>query len=558
MKNKKIIIGKNSWVVKKIKNELKDFDFISHKEVKDTNLKMYEHVFLFSWSSDKNENKSLIKILPKKKLIFISSIGTYACLFRPQWNKYVNDKKYFEDILNKQGVVIVRLGIFQNMIRKHHKAVPYTSFKTLSLFLNEYKKTNCLIYDVYELQNIHGTSFLFSSLIDLLHMLSSFFTSVKFIRIAIEAIVKYLFRSPSYGYTRDALNYYYDTIQIGFGAIGSKFYRSKKKNSLIIVSGNNNILLNNNGFVGTLIGYMKIGLSSFWHGAFLVEDEGNIRKKVPFIVRRNKPPLGYKIGHVSSIYRYNNFYKITLDNGKYKNYFFSKKLVLSAGAIENIRFLSQISLTSKNKFFFSDQEWVVFGKISLKEAVKFEHILKYGPLIFRNNLLHINNKLCNESLIEFRPIIKNYNDMRDFKFYSDTTSNILIKIFKKLSYERINEAIFNKFGFSFLTNSILVIGQVSNLKSISFSLPNNLKRKRVNIKNLNKIRKVLQKKYTSFESSGLNKSFDSQHLSSDYKLLKNKRLSELLKKKKLKVLGNSSNLGINKFYPTKYSSKSEI
>ncbi len=304
---------------------------------------------------------------------------------------------------------------------------------------------------------------------------------------------------------------------------------------------------------------MKIGLSSFWHGAFLVENnKGNIEKKVPLIVRRNKPPLGYKIGHVSSIYRYNNFYKITLDNGKNKNYFFSKKLVLSAGAIENTRFLSQLSLTSKNQYFLSDQEWVIFGKISLKDAVNFKHIIKYGPFIFRKNLLHINKKLCSESLIEFRPIIKNFNDMRDFKFYSDTTSNILIKIFKRLSFERINEAFFNKLGFSFFTDSILVIGQISTSKSISFSLPNNIKRKRVNIKIINDIKKLLQKKYSTFESFGLNTSFDSQHISSDYKLLKNKRLCELLKKKNLTVLGNSSNLGINKFYPTKYSSQSEI
>ena len=84
-------------------------------------------------SKDKNENKSLIKILPKKKLIFISSIATYACFLRPQWNNYVNDKKYFENNLIKQGAVIARLGIFQNKIRKHHKVIPYTSFETLSL-----------------------------------------------------------------------------------------------------------------------------------------------------------------------------------------------------------------------------------------------------------------------------------------------------------------------------------------------------------------------------------------------------------------------------------------
>ena len=559
MKNRKIIIGKNSWVIKKIKNELKGFDFISHKEVKDTNLKIYDHIFLFSWSKDKNDNKSLIKKLPKKKLIFISSIATYASLFRPQWNKYVNDKKYFEDILIKDGSVILRLGIFQNKIKKHYKVIPYTSFQKLATFLNEYKRTKCLIYDVYELKNANESNFFYKVSIDSLNKLSNIFTSVKLIRITIEVIVKYLFRSSTYGYTADALNSYHESIQIGFGAIGSKFYKAEKKNSLVIVSGNNNIILNNNGFVGTLIGYMKIGLSSFWHGAFLVENnKGNIEKKVPLIVRRNKPPLGYKIGHVSSIYRYNNFYKITLDYGKNKNYFFSKKLVLSAGAIENTRFLSQLSLTSKNQYFLSDQEWVIFGKISLKDAVNFKHIIKYGPFIFRKNLLHINKKLCSESLIEFRPIIKNFNDMRDFKFYSDTTSNILIKIFKRLSFERINEAFFNKLGFSFFTDSILVIGQISTSKSISFSLPNNIKRKRVNIKIINDIKKLLQKKYSTFESFGLNTSFDSQHISSDYKLLKNKRLCELLKKKNLTVLGNSSNLGINKFYPTKYSSQSEI
>ena len=560
MKNKKIIIGKNSWVIKNIKNDLKGFDLVSHKEVDNINFKLYEHIFLFSWSKNNNENKLLINKLPKKKLIFISSVSTYACLNRPQWNNYVNNKKYFEDFLKKNGSVIVRLGIFQDKIKKNFKTLPYTSFRMLANFLNDYKKTKCFIYDIYELKNISESNWIYKTSIDFLNKLSSFFTSITLVRISIESIIKYLFRSSRYGYTADTLYFYRNTIQIGFGAIGSKFYKNSNKNNLVIVSGNKNILLNSNGFVGTLIGYMKIGLSKYWHGAFLVRDnKGNIKKKVPLFIRRAKPPFGYEKGHVVSVKFCNNFYKISLEKGKKKNYFFSKKIILSAGAIENTRFLSQISLTKQNKFFFSDQEWFIFGKISLQEALKFNHISKYGPFILRKNLLHINKTIYNESLVEFRPITKNSNNWNDLKFYSDTTSNILIKIFKKLSIERINEALFNKFGFSFFTGSILVIGQVSSVKSISLTLPNKLKRKRIDIKNFNSLRKLLKKKYSTFESYDTNIVFDSQHMASDYQLLKNKRLNKLLNDNKLFVVGNNiQDLGVNKFYPTKYSSQNEI
>ena len=46
---------------------------------------------------------------------------------------------------------------------------------------------------------------------------------------------------------------------------------------------------------------------------FLVRDnKGNIKKKVPLIIRRAKPTFGYEKGHVVSVKFCNNFYKISL------------------------------------------------------------------------------------------------------------------------------------------------------------------------------------------------------------------------------------------------------
>ena len=118
----KLIIGKNSFIVRKIEGSLKNFHIISHKDIKSVDLSSYTKIFLFSWDKKTTVRKNTLNILntiPPEKLYFISTTAIYSIDVRSQWNKYPIFKKNAEDHVKKINGKIIRFGILKkNMIPK--------------------------------------------------------------------------------------------------------------------------------------------------------------------------------------------------------------------------------------------------------------------------------------------------------------------------------------------------------------------------------------------------------------------------------------------------------
>jgi hypothetical protein len=266
----------------------------------------------------------------------------------------------------------------------------------------------------------------------------------------------------SYGYGADSEEYIFDSIQIGYGALGS-YYFKKNPSEAIIVGSCPNINLIGSGFNGALIGRMRQGLGAYWHGVSIIKspNKNTYLKKVPLIVRRPEPPSKITvINNVTGIkYEYNRWEISTFNKCGEKEIFFCKRLTLAAGPVENVRLLSSFMQIDSN---FDDHFSFFAGTIETKTAIKKKLINKFGPFLLRSEILYPkeDNFIC-----DIRPI-KNMSEYND-NIYSNNTISIIIKLIKDFNLSKINEAFFNKFGISFYTKRCSVHIQALEKKSIN-------------------------------------------------------------------------------------------
>ena len=76
---KNLIIGENSKIILRIKNNLINFDFISNIKIIKTNLNNYKDIYLFSWDFDSNKNNiKNINLIPNEKIVLISTTAVLA------------------------------------------------------------------------------------------------------------------------------------------------------------------------------------------------------------------------------------------------------------------------------------------------------------------------------------------------------------------------------------------------------------------------------------------------------------------------------------------------
>jgi len=543
---KKLIIGTNSEIVRKIKAKINNADYISHLDIFKTNLNIYKIIFVFSWSHNSLlDNVKLINQLPLKKVIFISTVSVLSLQKRSQWNSYPNNKKKIEKIvLNNRGSVL-RLGIFDDLKKKHNSSViPYTSYKQLTKFLNQKEYKN-QIYDCFEL---YCTNKNLTFLENFFYEISIFFSNIKIIRKGCEAIAKYILKSFFYGYTADTLSFFCKNLQIGYGAVGSEHLKYLN-NRLVVVSYKKDKIISNNGFNKTYIGYDKTGLSKYWHGVYLEKTNNKFYKRVPFIVKRKKKPKNSIEAHVKNL-SYTNRHFLSICKSKNNLVkIYSSRIILAAGILENIRLLQSLSNNKKVKVILNDHEWYNLGFINLQEALDKKFIRKKWFLIFRDKLLF--KKLNNINLvIEFRPFSDFHLKNKSFKFYSDLKNNILFKIIRNLSFSRINEAFFNKFGFSLYTNKIILTALISHKGSVIYDCFD-IKKKRLSKNILQQITNEAKLEFQTLVTLNKKETFDSQHINGGAEILEKIKIKNLIKSKKMYIAGFPYKIKDNDFYPTK-------
>lgn len=525
----KLIIGKNSLLVNKIKKKLYGFEFISHTEAKTHDFKKYNYIFLFSWPKKIDKDYwNILNLIPKNKLVFISSIAVFSCFLRPQFYQYPNQKLIIEKAILKNGGSILRLGIFHNSWQSFsNEVIPFTSYISLIEALNLWRNRKNKIINLFELIENKNQ---YLSYLNLFYWLHSKIKN-KYIRILIDFLLKKL-GSKNYGYTKDCLVFFQKEIQIGYGVLGEYLLnKNKHKNLLTIVSSKKDILLNDNGFKNTILGYNFNGLKKFWHGVSIKSNiDSTFKKKSQIIISRKKIPKNCIIDHVVKIDNEYDKFQIYGESGNY----FAKKVYFAAGPIENVRLVSSL-INYQGKANFSDHDLILLGQCDTSELI----IKKY---LIRKLFFVINNKLLTDKFdffLDFRPLSKNTLRKNTNDFYLDATQNIIFKLIKGFSLTRLNEAFFNKFGFAFYTKKTLCFAQVVNNNCINFDLLNKkITRKNISKEVIKNIIKLSSATLKTFKPLNSPLSIDGQHIIGAEKLLDNPSLKELISNNQIFIAGS--------------------
>ncbi|MFY0649825.1 MAG: hypothetical protein JXQ86_04195 [Methylophilaceae bacterium] len=525
-----LIIGKNSNVVKSIKPYLFNCHFISHNEISNFDIKKYHQIYIFSWNNNYNQFINLINKLPFSKVIFISTVAIYSNFVRKQWNDYpINKLKVEKFIIEKKGKVL-RIGIFENIERKFMSSLLPTTSKDMLVDTINNSNLNQRVTNLFYIKKVPqpSSSFFFKNL----HLCSFFVPNNYLFRVPIEILSKYL-GSYYYGYTADTLSLFKSEIMIGYGVLGSAYYKVLKNKPYVLCSNLPNIQLSKNGFINTRIGNYLNGLSRFWHGAYIQKIGGNYYRKNSFFLKRPMPPLFSHKYHAEKIFKNNALFEIQTK----KKTFFASSLVLAAGPINNSIILSKLYKISA-KVHFSDHEIYKIGEINTDEAIQKGYISKFLFLVKRGKLL-VDKENTNQALIEMRPFVAGIYENN----FDNETKKIFYKIIENFTFNKLNEAIFVKFGIGIYTKKLNLIVQMLNPESITLNTNNfGISKKRLNANSINPLRNILKKLFNSFVQSKYKNSYDGQHIVGGKLILQNKKLIDDIKKQNIKILGS----------PTKY------
>ena len=529
-----LLVGKNSSLFCKIPNIPKSWFLVGHKELLNGfSVDLYDVVILFSWAKKNiGDNEKIFQLLKFKKVIFISSVAIYSIIVRNQWNKYPLEKSIFEKKYYKNGASIIRVG-FTN--KYSSGIIPYSNLNQLRddiIFC--LKNPRPKIIESYKLINGIVNK---SKLSKFLYK-ASFLTTNKFYRIPFEVLSKLIWGGRNlYGYSADTQLLFQSDFQIGYGSIGSNLYRDF--HGVVIVHGGDDIILNKNGFKDTFVGRSVIGLSAYWHGVRIIKDESNnFRRKVSF-VKRKKPKFPFIKCPVQKI------------DIKKKNIIFEtnkilkpqipfKKLYLAAGPITNAVLLSE---ATNNPIYLSDQLIGIAGTVDLRELIEYNFVRKIGLLVIGNKVYTPNK---NEIMYDFRPSFKQKTRIIDSNFYNRKSLNIFSKLLTQFNISRINEALYLRFGFAFMTNKFNVTFQIGCKNVIKI---NNRHVSR-SIKKLHISNYVFDglKKFKSFKALKKIQFFDSQHTYGGDDFIDNNKT--LLKEKNIFILGSPTKMKFDAFHHT--------
>lgn len=550
--SKIVIIGKNSAVFKRISPFLKEAVAISHKEVAEFNFALFDYIILFSWSHKSfDDNLSLVKLIPGSKIIFISTVAVLSLQLRPQWSKYPNWKKCIEDYVINVGGKVVRLGICDPEIKKqYYGLIPVTYPHKLAAKLNSCEDLSRQITHVFDLEN--GEIDAFREMLGrFIYQISRFLPSSASFQVSISIVLRFL-RVFNYGYTGDAFQYFNETLLVGYGVLGAAYYEKAKLSSKIsiVVSYLKNKRLDNNGFRNTLIGYYKNGLGGSWHGVSVIQQSDGVFKKwVPIVNKRPRPPSGHLKGNVKEFIIDGDVIETAIDHLGKSLLFFSSKIVLAAGPIENIKILQKREGKSAK---LSDHEVGMLGVIDHKEAIERGLIKLHNWFVAPGDVLV--QELCGlKVLMDFRPHVvdKHSGNRTGSVFYLDSTKNLIIKLIAGFSFSRINEAVFNKFGVGFKTAKISVCCQILFEDCVQVNVDGTATRLRFQDDQIELLQKALAREFYTFVPDKKPDLIDSQHLFGGGEFLSATIYKVHVKTGKLVILGSPTNWCLGATHHTK-------
>lgn len=496
MSKKILIIGKHSKIVQSSFKVQKNIVIVSHGELENLDFEKFSTIIVFSWSFKQNEdNINLAKKIPIKKVIFISSHSVLSLQLRKQISQYPNNKKILEDFYLKNGGSVLRIASTEDeVLKKMTGTFASTNKYKLAEYLIKYhelikKKKITNFYSI----NSNTKNYL----IDFLNNITLFLDKVPLLKLLIFGFIKFVLKSPKNNYTSDCNKFFLNKVQIGYGALGPSVRKLVRPN-LIFVSPLDDKVLNEDGFRNLYLGYKYNGLAKYWHGVktfFDNQDRKFIVKKTALIVPRSRFAFLHRKMHIQKLIKHDNCYElICLKDNKSISYF-SNEIHLAAGWLENSRLISQFQNVNLK---FSDDENAYLGTVDTDEMIKNKLCRKVGPF-----LISLRNKyfkcLSHDFFIEPRP----FTNKIDIDFYKNSTTNIFIKLIHRFKYSLLNEAIYNKFGFSLYTKKMNVFIQILYRGNIALrasnSKINRLVRKRIPSSSWDLVKKLLKKDFDSIQ-----------------------------------------------------------
>ena len=535
---KYLIIGKNSRIICEIRSKLENFQFLSHTEMTEQNLKEYEKIFVFSWSHKSfNENSKLLNQLDLTKVCLISTVAVLSLTLRRQWANYPRHKAMAEKLVLDAGGQVLRIGIWnEHQAKKLGGIIPLTNADILLSAIKASLDTNQRIINAFELVNFPSHN----SLADkYLGILSDFLISSKYLQFPIAAISK-LIGLNRYGYTRDCLKFFQNEVIVGHGVVGTALAKEAKRKKIkiqTVVSHKPNEIWNDDGFVNTMIGYDGVGLSNYWHGVHIEEKpNGVLEKKVPFVVKRPKVPFDAIKMHINSIeFNSDSIFLEGIHHSLSGVGIWAKRVHLAAGVYQNTALMSDHIKT--DTFSLSDQELINLGTVSRLELMRKGYLNK--KWFFISGRTVVERKIDGRCiLLDFRPSFPMDFEGKpiDLLYYSRSLT-IVMKLLQRASVRAINQAVFNKVGIALdLSGHFDVYAQIECNDCITIEQNSKIFRERLTPQAIAQIQAKIGEEFTSFLMKTKPKSSDAIHLFGKLPKLKLKA-NEEMKSGRLKIYG---------------------
>lgn len=399
------------------------------------NIDKYSMFVVFSWSHSSPEaNYKIFQKLRGKRIIFISTISVLSLIVRTQWNSYPNEKNRFEKLYWSEGASIIRLGVCFDSYGSH---IPFSSTKDiLQAVISCVNDTTQRVVTPVEIR-LRNKMSIFEQFC---HRLSYVFRS-RLWRMLCEIAVKVLVRkyTPLYGYTADCVNMLVRPMQAGYGAVGSRNYDSDLRQ--IIIDPRPNELLEENGFRDTWIGRNIIGLSKLWHGVQIVKKGNKYYKKVPFFIRRKTPPydtIQTPIASTDFVQKTVTFDTDVIVRPEIPYHL----LYLAMGPIINS---IEISKNLETTICLSDHSIGSVGSIDATDLVSAGYLKRIGCFLIGRRVYR---SITSDFILDFRPLVAGEQVLNE-NFYNEQSRGIIYKIISRFSFQRLNQAFFNKFGICF-------------------------------------------------------------------------------------------------------------
>ena len=151
--------------------------------------------------------------------------------------------------------------------------------------------------------------------------------------------------------------------------------------------------------------------------------------------------------------------------------------------------------------------------------------------------------------IEARPALRQ-TVSRDADFYNKQTSSIVMKLITQFSLSRVNEALYNKFGWGICSNKWELVVQLLDKDSIKYSPAYGFEKKHLECTVLTSLDSLLALKFPSFQAFTSRYAADGQHILGGEQLLAHPTIVSLMQDNILEIVGSPSKRSLGAFHHT--------